>query len=621
MRVDFKNMRASVPIDITGNAAQKGETKVILNGVSGSIPPGKLVALMGPSGAGKSTLLNVLGSRFHGECSGSVLINNCERSKRFKKHVGYVLQYDKLLPNLTVRETLRITANLRLPGSLSAEDKARRVDDIIAAMGLSKCQHTMVQSVSGGESKRVSIANELLINPSILYLDEPTSGPDSTSALSILTTLRELCRQGRTVICAIHQPSSQMFAMFDLLMLLASANVVYFGSAADVCAYFDALGHECPARYNPADFILELVTDNFGSGDDNLAEKEQIKKRLTTEWKNFTERNNTLVFHQQKHEAEEVELDVPAAVDDYHIEADFVPPEEDDSSNGSRWMTTWLEQFCILYIRAFKHRRGHLWSKIRAIEVFGIAFLGGCVWFQIAHTEENIQDYVAASFFIGAYLMFSVMYRGVVHFPLEREVIKKERQSGAYRLSAYFVSKFLAEFPVDILFPVLSCSLFFWLVGLANDFTTYVWFMATMCIVLLCANSFGIMCGCTVANFEHAITMLAVFGLFMMALSGFMIKDRSIPEWIRWMKYASFMRYGYLGGLHTTLQFVSFECSSPSSIYDECVDGDRIPGDVILGEFGVTEPYWLCVALMFALMSLWFTIAYINLRRVTSIKG
>ena len=120
-----------------------------------------------------------------------------------------------------------------------------------------------------------------------------------------------------------------------------------------------------------------------------------------------------------------------------------------------------------------------------------------------------------------------------------------------------------------------------------------------------------------------AITMLAVFGLFMMALSGFMIKDRSIPVWIRWLKYGSFMRYGYLGGLYTILQFVDFECDSPSVYEEHCTGapGDKIPGDVILAEFGVTEPYWLCVALMFALMSLWFTVAYLNLRRVTSTKG
>ncbi len=163
MEIEFINMNARVP-----QTHDSKEYKIILNNVSGHIQPGQLVALMGPSGAGKSTLLNVLGSRFMGECSGRVLINNQPRSKKFKKHIGYVLQHDFLLPNLTVKETLLITASLRLPAILSKPEKEQRVDDIVSVMGLTNCQHTLIQLVSGGESKRVSIANELLINPSIL---------------------------------------------------------------------------------------------------------------------------------------------------------------------------------------------------------------------------------------------------------------------------------------------------------------------------------------------------------------------------------------------------------------------------------------------------------------------
>ena len=440
MMIEFKNMNARVP-KMPGSK----ELKIILNNVSGKIEPGQLVALMGPSGAGKSTLLNVLGSRFQQECSGQVLINNQPRNKKFKKHIGYVLQHDFLLPNLTVKETLLITANLRLPNTLSKKEKEQRVDDIIATMGLNTCENTMVQLVSGGENKRVSIANELLINPSILFLDEPTSGLDSTSAFSILTTLQELCRQGRTVICSIHQPSSQMFMKFDKLLLLASGSVIYFGSATEATSFFEESGYKCPPFYNPADFILELVTDNFASEDESLKDKEKIKQSLIDAWKEYTKDNPVRVYRNDatvngaNMNDENVSngghsLTIPSnqkvtstSIDINNDESKMENNKKEEIVSDKRWNTSWWDQFKILYVRAFKHRRGHLWSWIRVIEIGGIALLGGLVWFRIAHIEPNIQDYMAASFFITSYLMFSVMYRGVVHFPLEREVIKKER--------------------------------------------------------------------------------------------------------------------------------------------------------------------------------------------------
>jgi len=653
MTIEFKNMSAKV-----AKMPGSKETKVILNNVTGRIEPGQLVALMGPSGAGKSTLLNVLGSRFTGEYSGDVYINNEARSKRFKKHIGYVLQNDTLLPNLTVKETLMITAMLRLPNTISKKEKEQRVDDIISVMGLNTCEHTLVQNASGGESKRVSIANELLINPSILFLDEPTSGLDSTSAYSILTTLQELCRQGRTVICAIHQPSSQMFMKFDRLLLLASANVIYFGSAAEVIPYFETTGYKCPIHYNPADFILELVTDNFASEDEQLKDKEKIKHALIAAWKTYTKETNSHLYHapdiqqnepplehaQNGHtsnghtstEMDEVDLNSPvnatkppvkhklnssstdADVDETDIKIDTKTSTE--TTDKKRWKTTWWEQFKVLYMRAFKHRRGHLWSWMRVIEIFGIAGLGGLVWFRIDHTEPNINDYMAASFYISGTTMFNVMFRGVIHFPVERAVIKKERQSGAYRLSAYFVSKVMAEFPVDICLPLIALSVFYWLAGMADDFVTYLWYLVTNAIALLAANSFGIMCGASVSDFDKAITLLAVLGLFMMTLGGFMVKDRAIPEWIRWLKYLSFMRYGYLGLVMVCLSFATFECSEPSS-YVECDTMDVIDGNTVLVTFGINETYWMSMVLLFALMMVFFLIGYVFLRRNTATPG
>ena len=164
--IEFVDMRARV-----ATAPGSKETKEILHGVSGVIKSGEFLALMGPSGAGKSSLLNVLGARFEGEeYTGQVIVNGKPRTKELKRKIGYVLQNDVILPNLTVRETLDITARLRLPKTMTKNEKMERVDDVIHVMGLNTCEDTLVQLCSGGEKKRISIANELLVNPSVLFL-------------------------------------------------------------------------------------------------------------------------------------------------------------------------------------------------------------------------------------------------------------------------------------------------------------------------------------------------------------------------------------------------------------------------------------------------------------------
>ena len=189
-------------------------------------------------------------------------------------------------------------------------------------------------------------------------------------------------------------------------------------------------------------------------------------------------------------------------------------------------------------------------------------------------------------------------------------------------MSAYYLSKILAEFPVDIFLPMLTCTVFYWLVGMADNFLIFLEYLGTTSIALLAANSFGIMCGCSVSSFDKAISILVVFGLFMLALAGFMIKDRAIPIWIRWIKYLSFMRHGYLGGMIVVLSGVSFKCAELSA-YVECLDTDSngyIEGTAVLDEFEINEPYWMSMTLLFSLTALWFFIGYMFLRKSTSTK-
>jgi ATP-binding cassette, subfamily G (WHITE), eye pigment precursor transporter len=183
-------------------------------------------------------LLNVLAGRITGGSGGKVLSGTLTangeviKPTSFRKNVAYVTQEDALFSTATAREALEFSAKLRLPKSVSKQERDTLVNDIIDSLGLRKCENTLVGSelirgLSGGERKRVAIGVELVSNPTCLFLDEPTSGLDSYSALNVVHILKAISDTGCTIICSIHQPSSEVFNSFDSLVLLGQGNVVF----------------------------------------------------------------------------------------------------------------------------------------------------------------------------------------------------------------------------------------------------------------------------------------------------------------------------------------------------------------------------------------------------------
>lgn len=243
--------------------------KSILNGISGVVCPGEILAMLGPSGSGKTTLLTALGGRLHGKLSGKITYNSQPFCGSIKRRTGFVAQDDVLYPHLTVTETLVFTALLRLPNTLTRDEKVQHVEHVISELGLSRCRSSMIggplfRGISGGEKKRVSIGQEMLINPSLLLLDEPTSGLDSTTAQRILTTVKRLASGGRTVVTTIHQPSSRLYHMFDKLVLLSEGYPIYYGPASSALEYFSSIGFSTSLpSVNPADLLLDLANGTF----------------------------------------------------------------------------------------------------------------------------------------------------------------------------------------------------------------------------------------------------------------------------------------------------------------------------------------------------------------------
>ena len=256
----------------------KSNNKVIVNNVCGRLPSGTITAVMGPSGSGKSSFLSALRNQApYGKISGEIKINDKVRCiSDFSDVVGYVPQHDIMSPYLTPREVLEFQADLRLSRQHDNLYNKCVVKDVLELLDIYDIRDSMIgnekkRGISGGQKKRVNIGMELVAQPSILFLDEPTSGLDATTSNKVMQCLKNIAKQGVTVLVVIHQPRYCIFKEFDNLILLARGGKgVFVGKRQDVIPYFSSLGYEMVPNMNPADFILDVIQGEYDHQNDDL---------------------------------------------------------------------------------------------------------------------------------------------------------------------------------------------------------------------------------------------------------------------------------------------------------------------------------------------------------------
>jgi ABC-type multidrug transport system ATPase subunit len=376
--------------------------KHILDGINGSALAGEMIAIMGPTGCGKTSLLNVLaarapyGSKQDTKLDGQIFVNGEPRDDAsFRALSAYVLQDDRLFPHLTVFETLTIASHFYLPTNMPDGEKAELVTAIIAELGLVKAKDTIigdekVRGVSGGERRRASIAVQMISNPTVLFLDEPTSGLDSFQAQSVMEAMKSIAMNNRLVISVIHQPRSSIYNMFDRLLLLSEGKQMYFGPAADAVTYFIKAGYPCPARFNPSDFFLDIL-----SPDNRSPElEEQSNKRIN----NFSE------LYKGKHPIEFTSI----------ADKPFTLPK------SGAWKMPDIKRivrnFRFLAWRSFTEQMRDLPTIL--IRFFTSCFFGliiGAVYSNTKHDQQGIQNITGLLFLITLNQAFNNLFTVGVH--------------------------------------------------------------------------------------------------------------------------------------------------------------------------------------------------------------
>ncbi|XP_029019043.1 broad substrate specificity ATP-binding cassette transporter ABCG2b [Betta splendens] len=578
-----------------------GPEKHILKNVSGIMRPG-VNAIMGATGSGKTSLLDVIAGRKNpaGLRQGRVMVNGKVVTSKLGISSGYVVQDDVLMGTFSVRENLLFSANLRLNPSLySNMDKQAKVNEIIKELGLEDCANTKIgteflRGVSGGERKRCSIGMELVTSPSLLFLDEPTTGLDSNTANSIISQLHNLSRKGTTVIFSIHQPRYSIFKLFDQLTLMHKGEMVYSGPANYALEYFANLGYHIDQFNNPADFLMDITNGQVTSS------------VMEFEKQHYADGQNTLATrYQQSHIYQHVLQEL-----DQMNQSNFVKGQ----AKSGGYATSFFYQLHVVCRRTILNMLRNpqtSYAQMSVNIVFGI--LSGLIYYQIPLTlPEAIQNRTGAFFFLIMNMVFANL-SAVEIFINERAIFIHENSSGYYRTSVYFLSKIFADLLPNRLIPITAFSaIAYYMMGLNPGIKYFACFALTMVLTSLAAVSVAFLVSASVSLFAIANLFVALPFVFMMVFGGFLVDLNSMLSWLSWIKWFSIFKYGLDAAFINEFEGQNF-----------ISNGSVIPGVVFLERQGLDSSawgFWQNQVALLGIITVCMFLSYVQLRRINRWK-
>ncbi|XP_075719348.1 ATP-binding cassette sub-family G member 5 [Rhinoderma darwinii] len=506
-------------------------TRQILRDVSFYMESGQIMAILGNSGSGKTTLLDAISGRIgqKGTLLGEVYVNGSQlRKEQFQDCFSYVLQHDTLLPYLTVRETLTYTAMLALQRH-SKEAIRKKVDSVMAELSLTHVANTVIggrifNGISSGERRRVSIAAQLIQDPKIILLDEPTTGLDSMTANHIVLLLSQLARKDRIVIISIHQPRSELFKIFDRIAIMSCGELIFCGNPQEMISFFDDCGYECPEHSNPFDFFVDLTSVDTRTKEREMETYSRVHA-IVGAYRDSEQFQTTLEYIDSSKNNKKQQI---------------IPFKRKETPSE-------LSKLVVLFRRTVRNlSRNKIGIIMRLSQnlIFALFIAFFLIRLNNDVLKGAVQDRIGVIYQCLGGTSYTGLLNAVALFPALRAISDQESKDGLYQKWQMLLAYTMHILPFSILSVIIFGAVMYWTVGLNPEMTRFGCFLAAALVPhlmgeLLTLAVLGIVNNPNIVN--AGVALLNIAGI--LVGSGVLRSLQEMPQVFQLLSYITYQRY------------------------------------------------------------------------------
>lgn len=568
---------------------RKKWTRQILSDVSIHVDSGQILGILGNSGSGKTTLLDAISGRIgnRGTLLGEVFINGRKlKREKYQDCFSYVLQSDNLLSYLTVEETLTYTAQLALRKH-SDEAIKKKVSAVMAELSLTHVAHSVIggrifPGISGGERRRVSIASQLLQDPKVILLDEPTTGLDSMTANQIVVLLAELARRDRIVIVTIHQPRSELFKVFSRIAIMSRGELVFCGKPEQMVNFFSECGYECPEYCNPFDIYVD-----FTSVDTRSSEREAATLTRMHEITSSYQKSGIYLRMLEK-----IEQSLQQAI----------KPPIPFKSIESPSVAAKIEVLLRRTLRNLSRDRMGVLMRLSQNLIYGLFVAFFVMRLDIDVNKGAIQDRIGIIYQSIAASPYTGMLNAVALFPALRAIGDQESQDGLYSKWQMFLAYVFHILPFSVLSVCIFTSFLYWTIGMNTDTLRFFCYTAVVLVPHIVGELLTVVLLGVVQNPNMVNTGVALLNIAgILVGSGFLRSTQQMPQLFQWLGYITFQKYSCELLIVTEFYGLSFSCNATKALPGACVvtEGNQL---IDLGYPGALTRYTLDFVLLYAFL-------------------